>query len=38
MASETIRKDVVVVVNAVQKFVEDKNALLLITTLLGVYP
>ena len=38
IASEKIRKDVVVIVNAVQKFVKDKNAFVLITTLLGVYP
>ena len=38
IASETIRKDVVVVVDAVKKFVEDKNAFVLITKLLAVYP
>ncbi len=38
IASEKIRKDVVVIVNAVQQFVKDKNAFVLITTLLGVYP
>lgn len=36
--SEKIRKDVVVVVDAVKQFLEDKNAFLLITKLLGVYP
>ncbi len=38
IASEIIRKDVVVVVDAVKQFIEDKNAFLLITKLLGVYP
>ena len=36
--SDKIRKDVVVVVDAVKQFIEDKNAFLLITKLLGVYP
>ena len=38
IASEIIRKDVVVVVDAVKQFIEDKNAFLLITKILGVYP
>ena len=38
IASEIIRKDVVVVVDAVKQFIEDKNAFLLITKLLGIYP
>ena len=38
IASEIIRKDVVVVVDAVKQFIEDKNAFILINKLLGVYP
>lgn len=35
--SDKIRKDVVVVVDAVKQFLEDKNAFLLLTKILGVY-
>ena len=38
IASEIIRKDVVVVVDAVKQFLEDKNAFVLLTKLLAVYP
>ena len=38
IASETIRKDVVEVIEAIKKFVEDKNAFALITKLLTIYP
>ena len=38
IASDKIRKDVVIVVDAVKQFIEDKNAFLLITKILGVYP
>ena len=38
IVSETIRKDVVEVIEAIKKFVEDKNAFALITKLLTIYP
>ncbi len=38
IASETIRKDVVEVVEAVKKFVDDKNIFTLINKLLTIYP
>ena len=38
IASEIIRKDVIVVVDAVKQFLEDKNAFVLLTKLLAVYP
>ena len=38
IASETIRKDIVEVVEAVKKFVEDKNGFALINKLLTIYP
>ena len=36
--SDKIRKDVVTVVEAVKQFLEDKNAFVLITKILSVYP
>ena len=38
IVSETIRKDVVEVVEAVKKFVDDKNIFALINKLLTIYP
>jgi hypothetical protein len=38
LESEVIKKDIPIVIDAVKKFMEDKNAFNLIAKLLGIYP
>ena len=38
VSSEVLKKDVLTILDAVNQFVEDKNILLLVSKLMGVYP
>ena len=38
LGSEILKKDVIVVIDAIKQFNEDKNVLLLVSKLMAVYP